>query len=38
VERGAGAQEMTLNHHNVVNAKKNTQLLYAKPTFLASHK
>ena len=30
-----GAQELTLNHPNIVNGKKNTELLYAAPTFLA---
>jgi hypothetical protein len=30
-------QELTLNHPNMVNAKKNTELLYSSPTFLASH-
>ena len=33
-----GLQELTLNHPNIVNAKKNTELVYSTPTFLASHK
>lgn len=32
------AQEVTLNLPNVVNAKKNTELLYSGPMFLGSHK
>lgn len=31
------AQELTLFHPNIVNTKKNTDLLYSTPTFLASH-
>ena len=31
-------QELTLNHPNIVNAKKNTELLYSTKTFLQSHK
>ncbi len=31
-------QEVTLNLPNVVNAKKNTELLYSGPLFLGSHK
>lgn len=31
-------QELTLNHPNIVNAKKNMELLYDEPTFLSSHK
>ena len=30
-------QELTLVHPNVVNSKKNTELLYSGPTFLGSH-
>ena len=30
-----GAQELTLNHPSIVNGKKNTELLYAAPAFLA---
>lgn len=30
-------QELTLHHPNIANAKKNTELLYSGPTFLASH-
>ncbi|KAK9796975.1 hypothetical protein WJX73_004167 [Symbiochloris irregularis] len=33
-----GAKELTLNHPNIVNVKKNMELIYSEPTFLASHK
>ncbi|KAK9815579.1 hypothetical protein WJX72_006193 [[Myrmecia] bisecta] len=32
-----GGKELTLSHPNIVNAKKNTELLYATKTFLQSH-
>ena len=28
-------QELTLHHPNIVNAKKNTEILYSTPTFLS---
>ena len=31
------AQELTLHHPNIVNAKKNTEILYGTPTFLSRH-
>lgn len=31
-------QELTLTHPNIVNASKNTELLYSAPTFLAGGK
>ena len=31
-----GAKELTLHHPNIVNGKKNTELLYATPTFMAA--
>ena len=34
----APKQELTLHHPNIVNAKKNAELLYKGPTFLGSHK
>ena len=36
-QRACVWQELTLHHPNIVNAKKNTELLYSGPTFLASH-
>jgi len=30
-------QELTLNHPNIVNQKKNMELLYGPKTFLGSH-
>jgi hypothetical protein len=31
------AQELTLNHPAIVNAKKNTEILYNKPMFMSRH-
>ena len=30
-------QELTLNHANIVNAKKNMELVYGENTFLGAH-
>ena len=30
-------QELTLNHPNIVNAKKNMELVYGSNTFLGAH-
>ena len=30
-------QELTLNHPNIVNAKKNMELVYGENTFLGAH-
>lgn len=37
-EHGNVLQELTLSHPNIVNAKKNMELLYSEPTFLAAHR
>ena len=31
-------QELTLNHPNIVNPKKNMEMTYKKPLFLSNHK
>ncbi len=36
--KASGVQELTLNHPNIVNQKKNMELRYGPGTFLSSHK